>query len=128
MSVQIFKVGDKVYHYAYGWGEVMDIEGGSSVKVDFNRHLIWLSKTDINLLSFTEYTLPGFSQERPIDWSEHVGKWCKFWDEGHKHFVTDRLEYIKGTGAFFYSREGLVSVNCEPLNEEQLKAFGLTND
>ena len=63
----IFKVGDKVFDYTYGWGIVDDINH-ITVRVKFdsisgNQVLFWgiLLKT----LSFTEYTLEGFSQERP---------------------------------------------------------------
>ena len=70
----IFKKGDKVYDYAYGWGEVANI----SEVVDYYPLLIEFQ--DIKLyynfkgvaecgllptLSFTEYTLEGFSQVRP---------------------------------------------------------------
>lgn len=63
----IFKVGDRVFDYTYGWGIVDDIDD-FTVRVKFdsisnNTVLFWgiLLKT----LSFTEYTLEGFSQERP---------------------------------------------------------------
>jgi hypothetical protein len=64
---QIFKKGDKVFDYTYEWGTVDDIDD-FTVRVKFdsisnNTVLFWgiLLKT----LSFTEYTLEGFSQERP---------------------------------------------------------------
>jgi hypothetical protein len=63
----IFKKGDKVFDYTYGWGIVDDIDD-FTVRVKFdsisnNTVLFWgiLLKT----LSFTEYTLEGFSQEQP---------------------------------------------------------------
>jgi hypothetical protein len=72
----IFKVGDKVFDYTCGWGEVN--------RVDFNVESFWpvgvifesenteaytfdgrYYSTQAKTLSFTEYTLKGFSQERP---------------------------------------------------------------
>jgi hypothetical protein len=71
----IFKVGDKVFDYTCGWGEVN--------RVDFNVESFWPVgvifesenteaytfdgrhySTQAKTLSFTEYTLKGFSQER----------------------------------------------------------------
>ena len=70
----IFKKGDKVYDYAYGWGEVADI----SEVVDYYPLLIEFQHIKLYYnfkgvaecgllptLSFTEYTLEGFSQVRP---------------------------------------------------------------
>jgi len=70
----IFKEGDKVFDVRYGWGEVIYIidnglyrvkvmyEYGTNTYTSDGFHL----KTDlIPILSFTEYTLQGFSQERP---------------------------------------------------------------
>lgn len=73
MSNQTFKKGDKVFHAAYGWGKVMDIyeELECPVEVHFND---WGYETFTEegrtypgypmVLSFTEYTLEGFSLER----------------------------------------------------------------
>jgi hypothetical protein len=68
----IFKKGDKVYDHAYGWGEVCEHSCGElSVCVDFEDVEIgYHSKGCLEIgfkptLSFTEYTLEGFSQERP---------------------------------------------------------------
>ena len=63
----IFKKGDRVFDYTYGWG-IVDDNYDFTIRVKFdsisnNTVLFWgiLFKT----LSFTEYTLEGFSQERP---------------------------------------------------------------
>ncbi len=71
----IFKVGDKVFDYQFGWGEVVEIsETDHPIRVIYDsiglgyfyskdgkfRH-----KCIFPTLSFTEYTLNGFSQERP---------------------------------------------------------------
>lgn len=65
----IFKIGDRVYHYKYGWGGITDIHNGINKRifVEFDNNLRINRETieEKNLLSFTEYTLEGFSQKRP---------------------------------------------------------------
>lgn len=76
-SKNIFKVGDKVFSYAFGgWGVVEDIYiknvvfpvrcsfplGGGSFTEDGRFY-----SDGPPMLSFTEYTLEGFSQERPLE-------------------------------------------------------------
>ena len=84
MEKEIFKVGDKVYHAYYGWGEVHSIDGDEDnpINVDFKGFIMSFTKDgkedvkELNsLLSFTEYTLQGFSQERPIVLPEY-GELC----------------------------------------------------
>jgi hypothetical protein len=86
MEKEIFKVGDKVFHYGFGWGKIDFIDDEPNdypIIVVFNPgkeetftldgkiHL-----TDINpTLSFTEYSVSNFSQERPIVLPE-VGELC----------------------------------------------------
>lgn len=67
MSTELkFKVGDSVYLYPIGWG-IIEIANEYDYKVYF--HVInqsrFISAEWINLLSFTEYTIEGISQERP---------------------------------------------------------------
>ncbi len=71
----IFRKGDRVFHIHYGWGTVKLIDSDMPefpVGICFDleercwfthdgRELNWEKPT----LSFTEYTLQGFSQERP---------------------------------------------------------------
>ena len=58
-----FKVGDKVYHIKYGWGIVTE-KKDDDILSRFDEYTVW-NNSDNNLLSFTEYTFQGFSQERP---------------------------------------------------------------
>ncbi len=88
MKKEIFKVGDKVYHYKYGWGEVIKEVFECDVLVRYEtenligdnfQYQVVERMLRFELLSFTEYTLQGFSQERPIELPE-VGELCLFRD------------------------------------------------
>jgi hypothetical protein len=81
----MFKVGDKVFHLQHGWGEVtiIDTEQAYPITVFFNNNEMYTFTKEgcVNswdktpTLSFTEYTLQGFTQERPIELPE-VGELC----------------------------------------------------
>jgi hypothetical protein len=72
---QIFKIQDRVFDALYGWGEVINCDGYGSFPV-----IVYFDKGNKSwytldgrvylesnpTLSFTEYTLEGFSQERQI--------------------------------------------------------------
>jgi len=74
---QIFKKGDRVFDIEYGWGIVDEIQkwDNSSVHVIFDSNVkktymyggLYSSEGGYprKVLSFTEYKLEGFSQERP---------------------------------------------------------------
>lgn len=75
MKQQIFKEQDRVYHFLYGWGEVIKLLNNNNqywVRVQFDKQAKGFEDNfrDGFLLSFTEYTLEGFSQERPEDLPE----------------------------------------------------------
>ena len=86
MKEEIFKVGDKVYNHHYGWGEIKE-RYDRYLMVDFDNHKSRFIPFTFDgreclrygnpSLSFTEYTLKGFSQERPIVLPE-VGELCLF--------------------------------------------------
>ena len=59
----MFEVGDKVYHIKYGWG-IIEEKKDDDILSRFDEYTVW-NNSDNNLLSFTEYTFQGFSQERP---------------------------------------------------------------
>jgi hypothetical protein len=84
MNKEIFKVGDSVYCIICGWGVVSTIDksGDFPVRVDFKDESNIGYTTDgryyanaKRTLSFTEYILENFSQERPIVLPE-VGELC----------------------------------------------------
>lgn len=92
MDKQIFKVGDRVFDINYGWGVVRDVYKDGEIRVDFKEYekdIIRIYNADGRIytgvkqpvLSFTEYTLKGFSQKRPVDYKNHIGKWGKFWNK-----------------------------------------------
>lgn len=54
-----FQVGDKIFHHVYGWQLVKHVsESGNLITKEGN-------VLSPSFCSFTEYTLQGFSQERP---------------------------------------------------------------
>jgi hypothetical protein len=101
----IFKKGDKVYDHAYGWGEVCEHSCGElSVCVDFEDVEIgYHSKGCLEIgfkptLSFTEYTLEGFSQVRPKE---------------PLPFKVGDVVYASDDGGFTWSTSILKTINKE---------------
>jgi hypothetical protein len=82
----MFKVGDKVFHVEYGWGVVTE-ENKKVFCVNFKIGVVCI-KVDNNLLSFTEYSLQGFSQERPIKLPK-VGELCLVKDKAIKNWFCE---------------------------------------
>lgn len=90
---QVFKTNDRVYHHIYDWGTIKAIHNGVNrrilVEFDDTPNLIREMFSEKNLLSFTRYTLFGFSQERPeelpkkgdIVWVR--GEFPSEWQIGH---------------------------------------------
>ena len=70
---EVFKVGDRVFDLVYGWGKV--IHSTCPITAKFSEYTVDYYKKDLVKLSFTEYTLQGFSQERPIKLPK-VGELC----------------------------------------------------
>ena len=100
-----FIKGDKVFDYAYGWGEVYEIGNGGTISVRFTPCLRWYSENGClgnqgskPTLSLTEYTLNGFSQERPEPHIEEntlvyyncSGKWMI----GYFYYRLDGCAYV----------------------------------
>ena len=81
----MFKVGDRVFDYQYGWGTINEeltkyilvlFDNCKSVSIPFAKDGKETSRSARPTLSFTEYTLQGFSQERPPIELPEVGDWC----------------------------------------------------
>ena len=138
MDKQIFKVGDRVFDIHFGWGEVKTIltEGSHTIHVKFVNGIDYNFTKDgksfeksINpTLSFTEYNLTegGFSQKRPINYEEYIGKWGVFWDTNPQHFriMGKLVGYIQNSKKPFKG----ISHNFryfEPLTEEEVKMLNL---
>jgi hypothetical protein len=84
-----FKEGDKVFVYPYGWCEYCHESvnvGKVVVKYKFIYH-----EVDIFLVSFTEYKLEGFTQERPFE--PEVGEYYYFWND--ETIMNDAVGYGK---------------------------------
>ena len=104
----IFKKGDRVFCYMFGgWGEVIEeYDNAKAIHCSFSDGNVYLTKDGRylhlkgmpSILSFTEYTLEGFSQERPeelpnkgdIVWVR--GVFPSHWQVGH-FFAKDGIQY-----------------------------------
>lgn len=135
----IFKVGDKVFDYSFGWGKVIDVTEeiwypvevmfeGEISKVMYTKEGKRSLEENEPVLSFTEYTLQGFSQERPINYGDYEGKWGKFTDVSNNNdFVIGRLSSFKVSNdeTYFATENGDAYNTFEPLTEEQIKVLEL---
>ncbi|WP_404812054.1 hypothetical protein ACIRNY_10985 [Capnocytophaga canimorsus] len=123
MKKKIFKADDRVFVAGYGWGEIKYTAGIKSTIVFDDNKFINISVPN-KLVSFTEYTLQGHSQERPINYEDYVGKWGKFWDDYvDEGFCVSKLNKI--VFDFFYTTDDTPFNYFEPLTEEQVKILGL---
>lgn len=111
-----FKIGDKVFHILYGWGNIKDVmDDGVMIYFDDMINQVSLFKKHFKLISFTEYTLEGFSQERPeelpkkgqVVWVRDFEneEWCiryfvhKFESE---YYVTSRNPFAERQNGSYY--------------------------
>jgi len=110
----VFKVGDKVFDIRYGWGIVSEIcqDLLFSISVDFdydNCFSYTFNKIFYNrnlpFLSFTEYKLEGFSQERP----EELPK------KGQICWGRNELSSEWDIGYFFEKRGNKYLMNSRPI-------------
>lgn len=130
MEKQIFKVGDRVFVYPCGWGNVTKINVNGHPMI-YNAYFDRGDELEVRQyqMSFTEYQLNGLSQERPINYEDYIGCWGLFWNKRSnvdKHgYVLKRL--MSFNKSYFKTFNGIAWHNFEPLNEEQLKAFNLEN-
>ena len=114
MKQQIFKEQDRVYHFLYGWGEVIKLLSNNNqswVRVQFDKQAKGFEDNfrDGFLLSFTEYTLEGFSQELP-EKLPNIGDvvWVRdhekdFWIVSHFIKKIDNKYIVSNNNPFTYS-------------------------
>ena len=100
----IFKTNDRVYHHHYGWGTIKDIHYGVNKRIliefDDTPNLVREMFNEKPVLSFSEYKLVGFSQERPeelpkkgqIVWVR--GEFPSEWIIGHFLKKSDGRYYV----------------------------------
>lgn len=112
MKNEIFKVGDRVYHIDYGWGLIDYISDLKDelhpIQVTFEHETMYFTidgryyNTSKNKsLSFTEYTLQGFSQERPIELPE-VGELCLVRNEDNEEWILGKFDSCVYDGEYLY--------------------------
>ena len=116
MEKQIFKVGDEVYHVDYGWGLIDYISDLKDelhpIQVTFEHETMYFTKdgryynsSKNKSLSFTEYTLQGFTQERPIELPE-VGELCLVRDIDDDIWIARTFVGYNSSDHFPYTTEG----------------------
>ena len=124
MNKQIFRKGDRVFDIRHGWGEVTDAED-KEIYIKYKNCSQMYSPSNIGVLSFTEYTLKGFTQERPVNYEEYIGKWGKFWNDNPKYFTIGILEGYEQGGHKPFQSVSLDFQNFQPLTDEQIKTLNL---
>lgn len=138
MEKLIFKKRDRVFDIRFGWGTVKEVLDTSyhnyPIIVFFDNIgnvITYASDGSFGagmpqMLSFTEYTLQGFSQERPINYNDYIGKWGKFWNEDFEdYYVISKLKEYKSGDTYKFKILGGVYNTFEPLTEEQIKVLNL---
>lgn len=125
----IFQKEDKVFDYQLGWGEVISSDGLNNVSVKFEWGEVSYNREGARFpsskptLSFTEYKLEGFSQDRPINYDDFIGKWGAFWSDDNDYRFVSKLNCIED--GVFQAKQGGWYRNFKPLSDEQIKILEL---
>ena len=135
MEKEIFRKEDKVFDISYGWGIVKLIDNYAKfpIGVKFGDNLISYTadgkKSLISVaptLSFTEYGLNNkFTQKRPINYNDYIGKWGKFWNDNPKYFTIGILKGYEQDGHKPFQSVSLDFQKFKPLTEEKVKILEL---
>lgn len=75
-----FQKGDRVFDIRYGWGTVTMFDGDYDVAIRFDNDTCnhYFDGRGVGTISFTEYTLEGFSSERPkLTWDSIWKEWMR---------------------------------------------------
>lgn len=141
MKKQTFEKGDRVFHYLKGWGEIVHTYSDNWEEVDDN-YTVCVVKFDSSeelehftkylatkTLSFTEYSLQGFTQEKPINYEEYVGKWGVFWDRRFNGYYISKLKGLDVNNGFteFVDSDSGKWNKFRPLTDEQIKILKSCN-
>ena len=139
----MFKEGDRVFDIVNGWGEITylynyDWEKLASehlacvVKFHNGEERHYTKDVALKLLSFTEYGFDErFSQERPVNYEDYIGKYGKFWDDDKESpIIIGKLsKYCPHLVRCFETKDRIDRINgynrFELLTEEQIKVLGL---
>ena len=115
-----FKVGQKVYSLAHGWGEVMKIEDGANLClwVDFPNEGVFYFTTDGRLVENGPISLFPYKPEIIAPkWQPKEGEWCYFWDfQDAKTLCVSR--FTKMDGNKFVSGGSSIWSYCAPFTGE----------
>jgi hypothetical protein len=85
-----FKGKDRVYFEPYGWGTIVVINNTIAIiNFDILSDSINIISDFYPLLSFTEYKLEGFTQERPFE--PKIGEKYFFWND--ETIINDAVGY-----------------------------------
>mgnify|MGYP006925836143 CR=1 FL=1 len=135
-----FKKGDQVFDIRFGWGVVIfmysfdwgkeqDTKLVCVVKFEDGEEEHYTKQLALKLLSFTKYTLVGFTQEPEDDYSEYIGKWGKFWnyDSGNDLMLSTLYFYNTDNDYKFITNNDEAYEYFEPLTEEEIKILKLEN-
>jgi hypothetical protein len=115
----VFKKGDRVFDYTYGWGAVEEVDSSVCVKFDSctnTRVRYW--GVLLRDLSFTEYKLAGFSQNREDINPEYFG-----WDNP----VLSRKEVFKIIDDAVNSNRGKSDIFFISKIKENLRELAFVN-
>jgi hypothetical protein len=130
----IFKEGDRVFAYVFGWGKVIYVDNKDDfpigVKFDGedNESFTYDGRYYLGepqILSFTEYKLEGFSQERPeelpnkgdIVWVREEYK--SYWQIGHFYEKKDNKYLLSSGRPDAWSFGGVEITTKNPYEDEQ---------
>lgn len=123
MKEQIFKIDDRVFNCHIGWGKI--------IKEDYTHPTVLWDDGEQGYcpkiyLSFTEYTLKGFSQERPEELpNEGDIVWVRnadpgIWAIGHFYKKIDDYFYVSNSvGEKEWSRRGLEITTKNPYENRE---------
>ncbi len=92
-----FQKGDRVFDIRYGWGTIGDLPPSGYIYVYFDQDkevsLGYIGENSA-ILSFTEYTLEGFSSERPkLTWDDVYDEWYRMGDSyNYNDYIKENFE------------------------------------